>query len=140
MPGAPIMISGDCKRETGQEHAKIITTLLRQSKNAERRPASVLFQLPLMARRDEDRPLVQLTFKKKLEETSPIYSQLKDLQFMDFHVGDDDVTADKDWKHVAKRLRNYLLRARGIVVRDVRIHQEKHINCSGVSSTHPEIP
>ena len=38
---------------------------------------------------------------------------------MDLHVGDDDLTCDKDWKHVFKRARNLLLRARGVVVDDI---------------------
>ncbi|KAG9077160.1 hypothetical protein FS749_010977, partial [Ceratobasidium sp. UAMH 11750] len=35
---------------------------------------------------------------------------------MNLLVGDDDLTGDKDYKHVLKRLRNVLLRASGIIV------------------------
>lgn len=83
--------------------------------------------------------LVQLTFKKELETTSPIYDLLKDLSFMDFHVGDDDITADKDWKHVVKRIRNYVIRPRGIVVQDVRLTPAiiiNHLKSEGYSAAH----
>lgn len=65
--------------------------------------------------------LVNLTFKKPLPPSSPIYHQLKDLTFMDLHVGDDNLTCDKDWKHIDKRIRNALLRPRGFVVQGIRI-------------------
>jgi hypothetical protein len=65
--------------------------------------------------------MAQLTFKKQLEPQSNIFPLLSGLKFMDLHVGDDDLTCDKDWKHLFKRLRNLLLRERGIVVAGIRI-------------------
>jgi hypothetical protein len=65
--------------------------------------------------------LIAITFKKRLSPDSAIYDHLANLVFMNLHVGDDDITADKDWKHVFKRLRNLLLRARGLSVGGVRI-------------------
>ena len=52
---------------------------------------------------------------------SPIYPLLKLLTFLNLHVGDDELTCDKDWKHVFKQWRNLLLRQRGVVVNRVRI-------------------
>jgi len=53
--------------------------------------------------------LVQFTFKKKLNPDSLIYDQLTCLPMMNLKVGDDDVTADKDYKHIFKRIRNLVL-------------------------------
>jgi hypothetical protein len=53
---------------------------------------------------------ILLTFKRQLSPESPIYPLLKPLTFLNLHVGDDDLTCDKDWKHVFKRFRNLLLR------------------------------
>ncbi|KAF8152208.1 hypothetical protein B0H34DRAFT_664334, partial [Crassisporium funariophilum] len=53
--------------------------------------------------------LTLLTFKNKLSPDSPIYPILSPLRFMNFRVGDDDLTCDKDWKHIFKRFRNLLL-------------------------------
>ena len=64
---------------------------------------------------------ILLTFKSPLLQDLPIYSILKPLKILNLHVGDDDLTCDKDWKHVFKRWRNLLLRQRGVVVNGVRI-------------------
>jgi hypothetical protein len=61
--------------------------------------------------------LVQLTFKHTLAASSPIYPWLSACTLLDLHVGDDEMTCDKDWKHVgAKRPRNALLREKGVLV------------------------
>ncbi|TFY74893.1 hypothetical protein EWM64_g9119 [Hericium alpestre] len=67
----------------------------------------------------QGKALIQLTFKDELSMTSPIYHLLSPLTLMDLHVGNDDVTPDKDYKHVFKRLRNSLLRKKGILIKDV---------------------
>ena len=49
--------------------------------------------------------LVDLTFVQRLPRSSPIFDQINFLRFMDDYVGEDDVTCDKDYKHVVfKRL------------------------------------
>ena len=58
---------------------------------------------------------------------------------MDLHVGDDDLTCDKDWKHVFKRFRNLLLRARGVVINGFRITPDvlrTHFRSHGLSADH----
>jgi hypothetical protein len=83
--------------------------------------------------------LVSLTFKNILSPSSKIYNHLANLVFMDLHVGDDDITPDKDWKHLFKRARNLLLRTRGIVISDVRITPtilKTHFQAEGVGADH----
>jgi len=61
------------------------------------------------------------------------------LRFMDFHVGEDDLTCDKDWKHIFKRFRNLLLRHRGVVVNGFRITPDiirTHFKSNGLSVDH----
>lgn len=60
--------------------------------------------------------MVLLTFKKLLDPQSSIYELLSPLVFMDFHVGFDDLTPDKDWKHVFKWIWNLMLQEHGIVI------------------------
>jgi len=82
---------------------------------------------------------IQLTFKQKLFPESPIYPLLAHLKFMDLHVGDDDLTCDKDWKHIFKRARNLLLRARGVVVSGIRITPDilrAHFRSNGLGVDH----
>ena len=82
---------------------------------------------------------VLLTFKSKLSHNSPIYPLLKPLQLLNLYVGDDDLTCDKDWKHVFKRWRNLLLRQRGVVVNGLRITPDiirDQFKSAGLSADH----
>ncbi len=47
---------------------------------------------------------------RELDSTSPIYQLLHPLPLFNCLVGTDDLTCDKDWKHVLKRFRNTLVR------------------------------
>ncbi|KAI0027437.1 hypothetical protein K488DRAFT_74543 [Vararia minispora EC-137] len=59
--------------------------------------------------------LNEMTTKRRLGPESPIYPYLEDLEYLDLWVGDDDLTVDKDYKHVAsKRVCNCMLRAEGM--------------------------
>ncbi|KAF6752442.1 hypothetical protein DFP72DRAFT_1047213 [Ephemerocybe angulata] len=118
----PILISGDCKKESGPEHAKNVLQVTLDAVNSCRAKTNI--RVTSIASDGESRrhvALVQTTFKKKLEPTSDIYPLLAPLKLLDLHVGDDDLTCDKDWKHVIKRVRNLLLRDRGVLVDDFRI-------------------
>ena len=114
--GRAVLVSGDCKKETGTEHVQLIKTTFDASCNSGLHTISIA--LDGESRRGQ--ALVQFTFKKKLRQESEIYDLLSTLEMMNLEVGDDDVTADKDYKHVFKRLRNLLLCNKGIYV--FRIH------------------
>ena len=60
---------------------------------------------------------IQLTFKHELSPLSPIFPLLQNLKFLNLHVGDNDLTCDKDWKHIFKRWRNLIIRPdHGIII------------------------
>jgi len=83
--------------------------------------------------------LANLTYVAPLAPSSPIYDQLVHLNLMDYFVGLDDITADKDYKHIFKRLRNAIIRKNGCVVRSVHLTQaviHKHFKDSGLTDTH----
>jgi hypothetical protein len=82
---------------------------------------------------------ILLTFKHRLPQQSPIYRLLQPLRFLNLHVGDDDLTCDKDWKHIFKRFRNLLLQQRGIVVNTFRVTPDiirDHFKSNGLSVDH----
>lgn len=82
---------------------------------------------------------ILLTFKHQLSSNSPIYPLLKPLTFLNLHVGEDDLTCDKDWKHVFKRFRNLFLRHRGVVINGFRIKPgilKDHFKSNGLSAEH----
>ena len=80
-----------------------------------------------------------MTYIAPLAPSSPIYNQLVHLELMDYFVGPDDITADKDYKHIIKQLRNSILRESGCLVRGVHITRaliRKHFKDSGLTDTH----
>ncbi|KAG6834823.1 hypothetical protein H0H93_007136, partial [Arthromyces matolae] len=138
-PARGILISGDCKRETGIEHAKIIQTAI-DAMNSEK-PFTNLRIVSIASDGETRRgsAFVSLTFRYDLSEESPIFPLISPLRFMNILVGKDEVTADKDWKHVHKRLRNLLLRQRGIIVNSIRITPDViklHLKSEGHSAEH----
>lgn len=134
------LISGDCKRETGTEHKRNILQPSLDGVNKQKPLTQT--RIVSVASDGESRrgaAMAQLTFKKELSPDSDIYNILRPLPFMDLHVGDDDLTADKDYKHVFKRLRNLLLRDSGIVVGGVTINSSiirKHLLEEKVKAEH----
>jgi hypothetical protein len=74
-----------------------------------------------------------------LPESSAIYELLAPLRFMNLLTGEGDLTADKDYKHVMKRIRCKELRPSGIVIFDQIITPQAiqlHLLESGKSKTH----
>jgi hypothetical protein len=56
---------------------------------------------------------------------------------MNLKVGNDDITANKDYKHVFKRLRNLMLRQRGFQIHGIHITQtviQSHLRSNNLSS------
>jgi hypothetical protein len=83
--------------------------------------------------------LAQLTYVTPIASTSPIYEHLVHMELFDTFVGVDDITADKDYKHIFKRLRNTLLREKGSLVCGVRLTRgliRKHLQDSGLTNAH----
>ncbi|KAF7371921.1 hypothetical protein MVEN_00049800 [Mycena venus] len=118
----PILVSGDCKKESGEEHARNVIRPAIKGVNMKRELTQL--RIVSVASDGESRrgsAFIDLTFVRELAPESNIYALLKDLLLMDFWVGEDDLTPDKDPKHVFKRLRNRLLRKAGTEAMGVHI-------------------
>ena len=114
----PIMFSRTCKKETGEEHARVIKTILRAAEKQKNRNG--IFYCTVCVASDGEAKrgdaLVILTMHSTLSSNSPIYKHLSPMVFMNLLVGQDDITTDKDFKHVFKRQRNLMMRNKGIVI------------------------
>ena len=139
-PGRPVLISGDCKRETGGEHAKIIQTVLDGVDALQEKTKLRIVSIASDGETRRGSAFILLTFKHALSPDSPIYALLEPLKFLNLMVGDDDLTCDKDWKHVFKRWRNLLIRLnRDIVINGHRITTDiimDQFRSEGLSSDH----
>ncbi|KAF9037331.1 hypothetical protein BDZ89DRAFT_946145, partial [Hymenopellis radicata] len=137
----PILVSGTCKRENAIKHAQLLETTL-TAVNA-KKDITKLRVVSIASDGETKRgsALVDITFKRQLSSTSPIHRLLSPLPVMDFFVGDDDLTPDKDYKHVFKRIRNLFLRARGLDVLETHVNptiMKAHLRDAGGSQEHVE--
>ena len=138
-PGRPVLVSGDCKRESGEQHAQVIQTVLDGVNKLKDETKLCIVSVASDGESRCGAAFIQLTFKHQLAPSSPIYRLLQPLKFLDLHVGDDDLTCDKDWKHVFKRFRNLLLRQHSIVILGFRITPDvlkNHFRSAGLSADH----
>ena len=60
--------------------------------------------------------LVIQAMTSELSTDSPIYTLLQPLEFLNLLVGPDNITVDKDFKHIIKRQWNIFMRAKGIEI------------------------
>ncbi|KAJ6543369.1 hypothetical protein DFH09DRAFT_1249372 [Mycena vulgaris] len=136
----PILISGDCKRESSDENRKNVLHPVISALNG-KKDFTCLRTICLASDAETRRgsAFVAKTFKRPLSPTSNIYHLLNNLKFMNFMVGDDDLTADKDPKHVKKRFRNYFLRECGVRVHGIDIRPailRTHFQSAGHTADH----
>ncbi|KAH9921015.1 uncharacterized protein B0H18DRAFT_880546, partial [Fomitopsis serialis] len=120
----PIAASPTCKSETPAESAETVRTVLRVWKKS-----FAMFFGPMWSfASDGDagrRAMVyDLFMQYVISPSHALYKILGHLPGLNLCVGDDDVTADFDWKHEIKRLARLMRTQEGIVVGDtiVNIH------------------
>ncbi|KAH9027269.1 hypothetical protein EDB85DRAFT_2074798 [Lactarius pseudohatsudake] len=104
----PILFSDTCKKETSEQHARVIKTILEGCHKQKRRNNATY--------RTRGDALVIQTMTSELSARSPIYALLQPLRFLNLLVGPDDITADKDFKHIVKRQRNVFMRTKGVEI------------------------
>ncbi len=137
----PILVSGTCKRESGQEHAHVIQTIL--DALTKQKDITTVQTISIASDGETKRgsALVNLTFRHELSSQSGLSSHISPskLPLMNFLLGEGDITADKDYRHVFKCIRNLLLREHGISILNVHITPsviKAHLRAEGHSETH----
>ncbi|KAJ7498368.1 hypothetical protein B0H11DRAFT_1909401 [Mycena galericulata] len=114
----PCCISGTDKHEKGPEQANFIQQIMTAGHHKRVR-GNITYRTISIASDGEAKrgaALVQKTMNRDLDSDSPIHKLLIPLDLMNFRVGEDDLTADKDYRHVLKTLRNLLMRLKGVKV------------------------
>lgn len=117
----PVLASGSCKRETAEAHTKLLQMVIDACREQQERIGAQLFCLASDGEARRGRSFVTLTHKHSLPSSSSIYAQLSPLSLFNKLVGDHDLTSDKDYKHIIKRIRSWLIRAAGVRIGDVEI-------------------
>ena len=138
-PARPVLVSGDRKRESGQEHAEVLKKVLKGVDTLKEKTKIRIISIASDGETRRGSAFIQLTFKHELSPESPIYALLRPLGFLNLFVGDDDLTCDKDYKHVFKRFRNLFVRPRGVTLNHRRITPDTMTNqfkSAGLSADH----
>ena len=135
----PILFSGTCKKETSEQHARVIKTVLAACNKQQRRNNSIYRTVCIASDGEAKRgdALVIQAMSSELSANSPIYTLLRPLEYLNLLVGPDDITVDKDFKHIIKRQRNVFMRAKGIEVMGFCITPAillSHLEHNGVSA------
>ncbi|KAH9015472.1 hypothetical protein EDB84DRAFT_1582181, partial [Lactarius hengduanensis] len=114
----PILFSGTCKKETSEQHARVIKTVLEGCHKQKRRNNATYRTVCIASDGEAKRgdALVIQTMTSELSVGSPIYALLQPLRFLNLLVGPDDITVDKDFKHIVKRQRNVFMRTKGVEI------------------------
>ncbi|KZV79477.1 hypothetical protein EXIGLDRAFT_661031, partial [Exidia glandulosa HHB12029] len=116
----PFGISGTCKREKVEGQEQLIRTALEACKRLENElgPCYCIASDGDGVRRSA---MAAITMCEDLPASSPLYPLLGPLPLFNRWTGPNALTCDIDMKHVAKRLRNTLLRVSGTKVNGVTI-------------------
>src|SRR5258708_10509384 len=70
-PGRPVLVSGDCKRETGGEHARLIQTVLTGVDNLQDTTRLRIVSIASDGESRQGAAFIHLTFKRELSPDSP---------------------------------------------------------------------
>ena len=137
----PILFSGTCKKETSEQHARVIKTVLDACNKQKRRNKAIYRTICIASDGEAKRgdALVIQAMTSKLLADSPIYALLQPLEFLNLLVGPDDITVDKDFKHIIKRQQNIFMRAKGIEIMGFCITPailRSQLKYHGISSHH----
>ena len=134
-----VLFSGTCKMETSEQHTRLVKTVL-EACNGQSKRNNLMYRTVSIASDGEAKhgdALVILTMTSQLSERSPIYPLLRPLELMNLLVGADDITADKDFKHVIKCQRNIFMRNKGVEIQGFCITPSilrLHLQLNNVSS------
>ena len=112
------MMSGTCKKETGEQHVCVIKTILNMTEK-QKYGQGITYCIVSIALDGEARQgnaLVLLIMTSLLSLNSPIHEHLCQLPMMNLLVGPNDITADKDFKHVFKRQQNLMMCNKGLLI------------------------
>ncbi|EJD41275.1 hypothetical protein AURDEDRAFT_68934, partial [Auricularia subglabra TFB-10046 SS5] len=116
----PFGLSGTCKRETATAQEILIRNALAAC-NAQRETLGRCYCIASDGDAHRRLAMAAITLHSELSESSPIHRLLSPLPLMNLRCGKDDLTCDIDMKHIAKRMRNTLLRTIGTTIGGVVI-------------------
>ncbi|KAF8327198.1 uncharacterized protein EI90DRAFT_2928786 [Cantharellus anzutake] len=132
----PFLISATCKGEDASKHAELLHVALRACSRKMDTTKGRVYCIASDGESRRGKALVSLTERFLLSPLSPLYVHLGGLPLLNLMVGEDEITSDKDYKHVMKRLRHTHLRTSGVSIGRVQITPavlRSHLEANGCS-------
>ena len=117
----PFLIAGTCKREGADRHVQLISTVIDACNTETSIIGCPLFSIASDGESCRGAALTTLTHVRPLEPDSKLLVLLRKLRLMNTMVGNNNITTDKDPKHVMKRCRNFMNRKSGVMVNGIVI-------------------
>ncbi|KAF7968709.1 hypothetical protein HWV62_29672 [Athelia sp. TMB] len=137
----PFVVSGSCKLETVAQQQQLLDTarqvLVQQSSNIGGRLYSITSDGDARRRLATAR----ITMTQTVNPNSALYGKLGNggLRLFNYSCGADEITADIEYKHLFKRIRNSLLRSKGVQINGTVINSavlRRHLTAAGRLEDH----
>jgi hypothetical protein len=114
----PFIVTGTCKCEGSDRHTELISTVIAAGNAEISMIWCPLFSIASDGESGRGSALTVLTHIRPLDPDCELLALLGNLRLLNLLVGDNDITADKDPKHVMKHCRNFMICKAGIMVND----------------------
>src|SRR5260221_14324004 len=98
----PFLISTTCKCEDANKHTDLLHLMWRACSQKNQVTRGSVYCLASDGESRQGKALVALTEHILLSPGSPLFMYLGGLPLLNLMVGEDDLTSDKDYKHVMK--------------------------------------
>ena len=99
----PVVASPTCKSETPAEGAEILRTVFSAWKDEFANFLGPIWSFASDGDAGRRAMVYDLLMKRVIDPQHPLYKIVGNLPGLNLNVGDDDITADFDWKHEIKR-------------------------------------
>ncbi|KLO14229.1 hypothetical protein SCHPADRAFT_826611, partial [Schizopora paradoxa] len=126
----PLVVSPTCKQETPDETAHMLSTVLRIWRDEGAKHFGNIWSFASDGDAGRRAMVYALFFKYHLDSGHRLYKYLSRLPGLNLWVGEGDITADFDWKHLIKRIARLLRSQEGLVVGDTivnRMNLKQHL-------------
>ena len=98
----PFLISTTCKSKDAHAHMNLLSLAWRACNQIRGMTKGRVYSLASDGELRHQKALVALMEHMPLSLTSPLFAYLGSLQLLNLMVGEDELTSDKDYKHVMK--------------------------------------
>ena len=112
----PFLISATCKGKDTIGHMEFLHLSLGACSHKENLIKGKVYSVASDGESRQGKALALLMEHFLLFSSSPLYVHLGNLLLLNLMVGEDEITSDKDYKHVMKRLQHVHLHPNGILI------------------------